>query len=39
MKREKRVAQLKLDARNQGKEMVSASQETLNKIKELMASQ
>ena len=33
-----RVAQLKLDARNQGKEMVSTSQETLNKIKELMAS-
>jgi len=33
-----RVAQLKIDARKKGKEIISTSQETLNKIKELMAS-
>lgn len=33
-----RVAQLKVDARKKGKEIISTSQETLNRIKELMAS-
>lgn len=33
-----RVSQLKVDARKKGKEIISTSQETLNKIKELMAS-
>jgi len=34
----KRIKQLKLDARKKGKEIISTSQETLNRIKELMAS-
>jgi hypothetical protein len=33
-----RVAQLKVDARKKGKEIISTSQETLNRIKELMSS-